>query len=300
MKKLTTTDVNILASNVALDIGNQPEIGPKPIIYGVPRGGVPVAYAVAMHIPGSTVTSSPDHATVFVDDLIDSGKTMQRYFTQYARPFFALIDKRKKLEKEWIVFPWEGDMLGSIEDVPLRFLQYIGEDPTRDGLKDTPRRVLKSWDELYKGYMQNPAEILSKVFDNDGSYDEMVVLKDIEFSSTCEHHLLPFFGKAHVAYVPSAGGKVVGISKLARLVDCFSRRLQIQERLTSQIADAVEKYLNPLGVAVLVEAQHLCMVIRGIQKQNSVMMTSSLRGILKEEGKARAEFFSIIRDKGRG
>ena len=153
------------------------------------------------------------------------------------------------------------------------------KDIDDENLTDTPRRVVKSWCEIYSGYQDDPKKILARSFPGDG-YSQMVMLKDIEMYSMCSHHMLPFFGKAHVAYIPS--DRVVGLSKLARLVDCFSRRLQIQERLTEQIAAAMEEHLNPKGVMVIVEAQHMCMTMRGVGKQNSVMTTSAIRGAFTE------------------
>jgi GTP cyclohydrolase I len=172
-----------------------------------------------------------------------------------------------------------------------QLIRLIGENPTREGLLDTPRRVLKSHGEIFKGYQMDPKVILSTCFDSEG-YDQMVLLKDIELYSTCEHHMLPFFGKAHVAYIPNK--KVVGLSKLARLVECYSRRLQIQERLTNQIADAIVNELDPIGVGVVIEAKHFCMVMRGVNKQNSVMKTSALRGALKINQSAREEFLGFL------
>ncbi len=171
-------------------------------------------------------------------------------------------------------------------------LLIIGDDPTREGLLDTPKRVVKSWKELYGGYKLKPEDVLGTTFEA-GKYDEMVILKDIELYSTCEHHMIPFFGRAHIAYIPT--DRVVGLSKLARLVEVFARRLQIQEKLTDQIAETLEKVLKPRGVAVVIEAKHMCMCARGVSKQNSSMITSSLRGLLKEDPKARGEFMSMIR-----
>lgn len=170
-------------------------------------------------------------------------------------------------------------------------IDFIGDDSTREGVLDTPKRVVKSWDELYAGYKQSPKEILERTFDSDG-YDQMVILRDIEFYSMCEHHMLPFFGKAHIGYIPDK--RVVGISKLARLVDCFGRRMQIQERLTKQIAEAINDHLCPKGVAVMIEAQHLCMISRGVNKQNSVMVTSELLGCMRNH-EAREEFLKLAR-----
>jgi len=171
------------------------------------------------------------------------------------------------------------------------FLKHIGEDPKREGLLDTPKRVVKSWEELYSGYKTDPVSILQTSFE-DGACDEIVVLKQIEFSSMCEHHVLPFKGVTHVGYLPH--GKVVGISKLARLVDCYAKRLQIQEKMTQQIAHTLNTTLTPKGVAVVVEAHHQCMSCRGVGKNNTVMITSSMLGVFRENPTARAEFLSLI------
>lgn len=176
------------------------------------------------------------------------------------------------------------------EDCIRRILVEVGEDPEREGLKETPHRVVRSWSKLYGGYREDPARILKTVF-VEGSCDELVVLKDIEFYSTCEHHMLPFFGRCHVGYIPN--GRVVGVSKLARLLEVFARRLQIQERLTTQIADSIGQYLDPKGVMVVIEAQHFCMTARGVEKQDSIMVTSAIRGTFKE-AEPRAEFMRLI------
>ena len=178
----------------------------------------------------------------------------------------------------------------SIEDEIRTILNYIGDDPDREGLRDTPKRVVKSWQKLYGGYYQKPEDVLKTVF-NDGACDEMVILRNCEFYSTCEHHMLPFFGKAHIGYLPS--GSVVGVSKLARLIEVYSRRLQIQEQLTTQIADSITKVLEAKGVMVILEAQHFCMTSRGVEKQESIMVTSAIRGHFKQT-EVRAEFLSLI------
>lgn len=170
-------------------------------------------------------------------------------------------------------------------------LRYMGEDPERDGLVETPDRVCRAWVEMTEGYRINPAKVLSTTFE--GSSDEMVVLRDIEFSSCCEHHLLNFNGKAHVAYLPS-NGRIVGLSKLARIVDVFAKRLQVQERMTQQIADAIKTHLEPHGVAVVIEGRHSCMCVRGVRKQGATMVTSSLHGVFRENASTRAEFMSLI------
>lgn len=170
-------------------------------------------------------------------------------------------------------------------------LRWLGEDPTREGLVETPKRVVKAWETLYGGYNIDPASLFT-VFDA-RDYDQMVVLTNIQFFSTCEHHLLPFFGKAHVAYIPDR--KVVGVSKLARLVDMFARRMQIQERIGTQVTSALMKYLHPLGAACVIEAEHICMRARGVQQQSSFRVTSSLQGVFKEKADTRAEFLDLIK-----
>lgn len=170
------------------------------------------------------------------------------------------------------------------------FLRYIGEDPGREGLLDTPDRVVRSWDELYGGYQVDPCKALGVVFE-DGACDEMVILRDIQGFSTCEHHVLPFSYVAHVGYIPD--GKVVGISKLARLTECFAARLQIQEKMTSQIADTLMTALAPKGVMVVIEGQHLCMKARGVRQPGSVMVTSAIRGVFQQP-ETRAEFLRLI------
>ena len=178
------------------------------------------------------------------------------------------------------------------QELYRELLLRIGEDPTRDGLLDTPERMEKSMAFLTRGYTQNVADVLhGALFDVE--YDEMVIVKDIEFFSMCEHHLLPFFGKAHVAYVPN--GKVIGLSKIPRLVDVFARRLQVQERLTTEIADAIDEAIHPQGVGIILEAQHLCMMMRGVEKQHSATVTSAMRGVFKSQQQTRSEFLSLVR-----
>ncbi len=179
---------------------------------------------------------------------------------------------------------------GSIKKI----IQYIGEDPERSGLVDTPNRIVRSWSELYKGYDIDPIEEMTffDVDDDGKKYDEIILLKDIEMYSMCEHHMLPFFGKAHVAYLP--GGKLLGVSKLARLVEAYSRRLQIQERIGRQVTNFLIEHAEANGAACIIEASHMCIQMRGIQKQNSVMVTSSMEGVFLEDGQARSELMSMI------
>lgn len=171
-------------------------------------------------------------------------------------------------------------------------LTKIGEDPKRDGLANTPQRVDRAFRFLTSGYRMNPDELLNKAL-FDVAYDEMVIVRDIEVFSLCEHHLLPFFGKAHVGYIPN--GRVIGLSKIPRLVDMYARRLQVQERLTTQIAETIEQKVHPRGVAVVIEAQHLCMIMRGVEKQNSIAVTSSMLGAFKDNQNTRNEFLNLVR-----
>ena len=182
----------------------------------------------------------------------------------------------------------------STEDMYREILSRLGEDPNREGLRATPERVTKSMAFLTKGYCEDPKKILSGAL-FDVEYDEMVIVKDIEMFSLCEHHLLPFFGKVHVAYIPK--GKVVGLSKIPRLVDMFARRLQVQERLTQQIAETIQEVIEPQGVGVVVEARHLCMMMRGIEKQNSSTVTSAMVGCFRQK-ETRLEFLSLVRQQG--
>jgi len=177
-----------------------------------------------------------------------------------------------------------------IEKAVLEILEAVGEDPRREGLCGTPRRVARMYAELLAGMRHDPAEHLKSIFHE--KYDEIVLLRDIPFYSICEHHLMPFIGKAHVAYLPA--GQVLGVSKLARVVDSFARRLQLQERLTEQIADFLMKNLKPQGVTVVLEASHSCMTIRGIQKPGAVMVTSALRGIFKSDPRSRSEVMALL------
>ena len=180
----------------------------------------------------------------------------------------------------------------ALEKAYSEVLERIGEDAERDGLKRTPERMAKAIQFLTRGYREDPAQLLrGALFDVD--YDEMVIVKDIEMFSLCEHHMLPFFGKVHVAYLPK--GRVIGLSKIPRLVDTFARRLQVQERLTKQIAESIQEAIQPIGVGVVVEARHLCMMMRGVEKQHSATVTSSMLGAFREEHETREEFLSLIR-----
>jgi GTP cyclohydrolase IA len=180
----------------------------------------------------------------------------------------------------------------TFEDLIREMLVRLGEDPVREGLLRTPERVHKAFDFLTRGYHEDPEALLKGALFT-VTYDEMVIVKDIEMFSLCEHHMLPFFGKVHVAYLPK--GKVIGLSKIPRLVDVFARRLQVQERLTKQIADAIQDAIDPIGVGVVIEARHLCMMMRGVEKQHSATVTSSMLGAFRNEHETREEFLSLIR-----
>ena len=182
----------------------------------------------------------------------------------------------------------------SYEELVREMIVRLGEDPDREGLARTPERVEKAMQFLVKGYKEDPEALLRKALFT-VSYDEMVIVKDIEMFSLCEHHLLPFFGKVHVAYIPN--GKVIGLSKIPRLIEAFSRRLQIQERLTTQIAEAIQHAIEPQGVGVVIEARHLCMMMRGVEKQHSSAVTSAMLGSFRSEEETRTEFLSLIRQR---
>src|ERR1700720_390303 len=205
-----------------------------------------------------------------------------------------MSEKSKHIEELALTDTVSVQQSESIADLVRRMIQLIGEDPNRDGLRHTPERFEKALRFLTSGYQQDPEKLLNGAMFS-VCYDQMVLVKDIEVYSLCEHHMLPFFGKCHVAYIPDK--KVVGLSKIPRLVNMFARRLQIQERLTNQIAGAIQQKISPLGVGVVVEARHLCMVMRGVEKQNPPAKTSAMLGAFRENVQTREEFLSLIRDK---
>jgi GTP cyclohydrolase IA len=284
------------------------------VIYGIPQGGTALAMELS-RLLGKRVIDTKElsgwnkECVLVVDDIVDSGATISRFegyktATLHVKPSTPVYfkdgvrifpDFHCSMVDDWITYWWEATEQGSIENNITRILQYIGEDPTREGLVKTPYRVVKSWKELFGGYKQDPAEIFTS-FDSDG-YQQLVLLKDVEFYSTCEHHALSFGGRAHIGYIPDK--RVVGISKLARVLDIYARRLQIQERIGEQVVDAIMEHMKPIGAACILEAKHLCMQCRGVEKQHSTMVTSSLRGVFMEktiEGQAaRAELMSLIK-----
>lgn len=264
-------------------------------VYGIPQGGAPLAVMVANYL-SIPIIEEPKIGLdcLIVDDLIDSGKTMRKYFKDFRvdaafrkshspkhyAPYVKTID-------DWLSFPWEKNN-GEPTDGIVRLIEYIGDDPTRDGLIDTPERVLKAYKEMTEGYGADITQILSVSFDVE--FDELIVVKNIPFVSLCEHHLLPFIGTATVGYIPKK--RIVGLSKLARLVDAYAKRLQVQERLTKQIADAMLEHIKPLGCGVVIKGNHSCMSCRGIRKQGE-MITSSLHGVFRTDASARHEFLSL-------
>lgn len=273
-------------------------------VHGVPRGGAVVAAWVAyvLGVPQVGV-HEVDAGTLVVDDIVDSGATRARYPDN---SFDALIWRADAAEAStelghhelptsdmWVVFPWEEGTVDETGpgDAVVRILEHIGEDPNREGLADTPKRVLKAFTEMTTGYHLDPATILERTFDV-GDADELVVVRGIPFHSLCEHHLLSFTGTATVGYLPV--DRVVGLSKIPRLVDCFARRLQVQERMTRQIADALVEHLGVETVGVVVRGQHSCMSCRGVGK-SAEMITSRLTGLLRDDPAARAEFMGLER-----
>lgn len=268
-------------------------------LHGVPRGGIPAALAVAAACPSwwdVKLVNDPFDADFIIDDIYDTGNTFKRH-EAVAASFHVLFDKRTpEWAGAWLVMPWEtGSEDTSDHDIVVRLLQRIGEDPNRPGLVETPARVAKAWQEWFGGYDRKPEDILKVFEDGAEGVNELVLVDNIPVYSHCEHHLAPFFGVAHIGYIPN--GRIVGLSKMSRLVDVFSRRLQVQERLTKQIADALDENLKPVGVGVIVECRHMCMESRGVERVGSSTTTSALRGVLMDNGSARAEFMALINAK---
>ncbi len=291
---LTNAECLALADNLAETFLKQAIPRKHYKVWGVPRGGISVAYLILAQ--GKFILARcPEEADLIVDDVIDSGATANRHL-KYNGLFYALIDKRQQhYAGRWVVFPWEqGETADtSADDIVTRLLQYVGEDPKRQGLVETPQRVLKAWQEWTAGYKQDPATIFKSFEDGAQNYDEMIVVNDLPFYSHCEHHLAPFFGTATIAYIPNK--KIVGLSKFGRVLDIYAKRLQVQERLNVQVADAIQNYLKPLGVGVLLKARHLCMESRGLSKQGHITITSVLRGALFEDNRARNEFMNLAK-----
>jgi GTP cyclohydrolase IA len=305
---ITADHVDYLAGNVAKQL--IAVLDPTRVIniYGIPRGGVSAAYVVMTKLNGrAKLVDTPMLADVIIDDLLDSGETIRKYKELNLNVLYAVLLSKRSVEDvmgiivgayatsaySWIVFPWEQSVEGSAEDIPRRLLQFIGEDVNRGGLLETPARFLKAWKHWTSGYKVDVAKILKVFEDGAEGCDQMVVRKDIPLYSKCEHHLADIVGTCTIAYIPD--GKVLGLSKLDRLVDVFARRLQVQERLTNQIADALVEHVKPKGVGVWISARHMCVESRGVQHQNSITITSALRGCILTEDSARAEFLALAR-----
>lgn len=301
-------DAAALAASINTELAEV--FAPVKAIYGIPQGGIPLAIELSWRLGLpliDRVALEEDFGVdevMIVDDLADSGATLDRFPLYKSVALFCKTHTPKESRPtlylrevaDWVVFWWERSQEGSIEDNVTRILEYIGEDPHRPGLIDTPRRVVRSWGEMFCGYEADPAEVF-KVFEEDG-YNELVWMKNIEFYSMCEHHLLPFFGKAHVAYIAN-DEKVIGASKLARLVDIFSRRATTQERIAKLVTETLMNHLKPIGAACIIEGVHLCMRCRGVEKQTSEMGTSCLRGRFLEDSHAgraaRAELIGLLK-----
>lgn len=273
-------------------------------IYPIPRGGIPVAYHL-MEFGDYIITENISDADFIVDDVIDSGNTYHHYNEKYPDlPFYALYDKsygpvqqpwtyyeaaNKTDSKVWLVFPWEGQVEQSVTDNVVRMLQYVGEDPNREGLRETPHRVVKAWEHWCSGYSKKPEDIMT-TFSNEHKYDQMITIRDLPFYSMCCHHMAPFFGTADISYIPK--DRIVGLSKFGRVLDIYSRRLQVQESLTNEIANCLMDLLEPLGVGVRLKARHMCMESRGLSKQGSHTITTALLGTYREI-EAKSEFLNV-------
>lgn len=299
MQIYTNSDVIEMATDLAKRVRAEMNVDCEALsAYPIPRGGVPAALALsaawerlrhAQGGPALFIADEPVTADFYVDDLIDSGATLGRYPD---KPFFALLDKRAWCHGvDWVQWPWEGTAVGGIEDNVRRLIQYVGEDAGRGGLLETPGRVAKAWLEWCSGYGQEPGEVLKCFEDGADGCDEMVVVKDIPLYSKCEHHMADIFGTATIAYVPN--GRIVGLSKLDRLLEVYARRLQVQERLTGQVADALMEHLGAKGAGVVIKARHMCMESRGVRKQGHHTVTSALRGVFKDQAATRAEFLAL-------
>ena len=266
-------------------------------IYAVPRGGYLLGTILSseLKLPLELNKRAITKDVLIVDDLVDSGKTLSEFKDNDKAVLYVKNGKKKAVTyylyetNAWIKFPDEKD--DEVQDHITRIMQYIGEDTSREGLLETPKRVQRAYDEIFSGYKPNPKDLM-KTF-SQGTCEEMVILKNCEFYSTCEHHMFPFFGHISIGYLPNK--KVIGISKLARLVDLFAKRMQIQERMTTQIADTIMKELDAKGVYVVCEGVHFCMRSRGVKKQDASMITSAVRGTFKKDAKARQEFLSLIK-----
>tara|TARA_Y100000401_G_scaffold23676_2_gene16234 strand:+ start:7162 stop:8034 length:873 start_codon:yes stop_codon:yes gene_type:complete len=257
-------------------------------VYGIPRGGQVVAGMLGFCNEKIELVDDPEKADIIVDDLIDSGTTYEKWKKKYPnKDYRFLFDKRnKKYMNTWLVYPWEETGTKDVEENVIRLLEYFGQDANREGLKETPKRYIKFWNEFL-----SPPEWNCTTFSAEG-YDQMIVQSNIPFYSVCEHHLAPFFGEGHIAYIPNK--KIVGLSKLARTLETYSRRLQNQERITNDVADYLMEKLDAKGVGCVLKAKHMCMEMRGVKKHDTYTTTSALRGIFNEQD-VKEEFFKLIK-----
>ncbi len=257
-------------------------VKPGKTYYGVPRGGE----IICNMLPAEMIAPRPEDADFILDDLVDSGSTKTKWKAKYQKPFVALWDKQtdKTIADKWLQFPWEETSDRDVQDHMARVIQSF-DDINREGLQETPKRYIKFLTEFL-----SPPEWNCTTFDAEG-YDNMIVQTNIPFYSLCEHHLAPFFGHGHIAYIPNK--RIVGLSKLARTLETYSRRFQNQERITNQVADFLMNELDPLGVAVVLEAEHLCMAMRGVKKPNTKTRTSKLTGIFEKQAETRSEFLAL-------
>lgn len=265
-------------------------------MYWIPKNGMILALMMQDKFLVITDADLIDNETIIIDDIIDTGKTFNNFdvwikVALYGKSYSPKIDYTHIVKEWWIDIPFEVEK--PIEDHFIRILQYIWEDPTREWLVDTPRRVIKSYNQIFGGYKQKAEDVMTVFSNEQTKIDQIIGLSDIEYYSTCEHHMIPFFGKAHIYYIP--WDKICGISKLARLLDIHSRRLQNQERIAKSVADDIERLLQPKWVAVVIEGRHLCMMARGVWKQGSVMKTSELRWFFKDKIETRQELFNLIK-----
>lgn len=256
----------------------------KDKVYGIPRGGQIIAGLTGLAV------DTPEEANIIVDDLYDSGATYKKWYKKYPdKEYCFLFNKQYEYQNTWLEFPWEESGEKEVEENVVRLLEYFGEDVNREGLQDTPKRFVK----FFKEFL-SPPEWNCTTFESEG-YDEMIVQNNIPFHSLCEHHIAPFFGHGTIAYIPNK--RIVGLSKLARTLETYARRLQNQERITMEVADFLENELQPLGVAVILKAKHMCMEMRGVKKHDTWTTTSMMRGIFKEDEKARNEIMQLHNNK---
>ena len=272
-------------------------------IYGIPKSGSIVAAHMQGTSPNIILVYNPEEADCFVDDIIDTGRTQKLYYDRYKKNTYALFGKGASLNclrsvppTQWVEFPWESEEQTNKEhqDFVVRLIEELGENASRKELQDTPARFLESWREMTRGYTM---EVNLKAIATEESLfptdtHGMIIVRDIDFHSLCEHHLLPFVGKIHVGYLPNK--HTIGHSKIPRIVEMYARRLQVQERLGQQICDALAHVLQPKGIGVLIEGSHFCMLMRGVKKEHATIMTSHLKGIFSEDARTRQEFLQLV------